>query len=135
MMMRRPVEAIGAQYPAEAMARALVVGLLPVLEAAMARGLTYRQTMADARALYPAEWRKAHGAAVAARAAEILEAVGPAAILTPYGREVFLREYPLGAMPAPPVANEKRPTPREGIGRRLRQAWVSFWRIPPASSA
>ena len=107
MTRRRPVEAIANLDPVEAMARALVAALFPFLEAAMAGGLTYRQAMADARRDAVRIWLEQHGPAVATRAREILEHVGPAAILTPYGREVFFREYPLGAIPKcpPPEAS------------------------------
>lgn len=137
MTKRRPVEAIGTVEPVEAMARALIAALLPALEAAMLGGLTYRQTMAEASRQYGPAWMVRYGADVAFRAMQILDHVGPAAILTPCGRELFLREYPLAAIPkgALPGANDNAPPPLMGIGQRLLQAWVSFWRWPPASSA
>lgn len=135
-MNRNPREAIGTLDPVEAMARFLVAALLPLLEASMNSGLTYRQTMTDARGRVLPRWRDQYGAAVALRAREILDHVGPAAILTPYGRTLFLREYPLGAIPMPPPveAIEGR-TPAVGIGRLLRRSWVAFWRVSPASAA
>lgn len=134
MTTHRPAEAIGTMTPTEAMARGLVVALLPSLEAAMLAGGRYTVAMAEAWRIVSADWQARHGATVTARAGEILRDVGPATILTPQGRAAFLEAYPLGAIPTPPPAEAIVP-PREAIGGRLRQAWLCFWRVPPASSA
>ncbi|MBP1180002.1 hypothetical protein [Methylobacterium sp. PvR107] len=123
----------GPVDPIEAMARILVAALLPALEAAMLAGLTYRQTMADARRVYAQQWLAAHGPEIAARAGEILSHVGPAAILTPYGRELFLAEYPPGAIPnaAALIANDNAPPPHVGIVRRAARTLIGLFRWPP----
>jgi hypothetical protein len=126
MKRHRPVEAIASVTPTEAMARVLVVALFPMLEAALMRGTLYRAAVAEALAHAFPMWEAQHGRAAAVRAMEILERLGSANILTPYGRELFNREYPLVPIPTrtPPEANDN--TPREGIVRRIYR-FLSFF--------
>jgi hypothetical protein len=117
------------------MARVLVVALFPALEDALMRGVLYRAAINEALAHAFPLWEAQHGRAAAVRAAEILERLGSATILTPYGRELFNREYPLSAVPSrvPPMANDN--TPPSGKGRRRYRFWDWLWGGPPASRA
>lgn len=117
MATRSPPEATPA--PVEAIARVLVIGLLPSLEAAMRGGLTYRETRAQAWDRNWQAWQASYGDEVTIRAREILRSVGSAEILTPYGRDYLLARYPVEATQLALVEalNDERPTPVEGIGR------------------
>jgi len=124
----------GSSDPVEATARVLVVGLLPVLEAAMMAGLTYGQMMDRAREVYLPHWRKWQGDTIAYRAVEILEHVGPAEILTIYGRKRFMQEYAPAIIEGLSVANENARPSRGGIVQRVVRAVIGTFRWPPAQA-
>jgi len=132
-----PRKAIGTIDPHEAMARILVVALFPLLERALMRGELFHAAASEAVAHAFPMWEAQYGRAAAARAAEILGRIGPAAVLTPYGRELFDREYPLVAIPTrtPPMANDNAPTPPKGKRRGLYRFWDWLCGRPAASSA
>jgi hypothetical protein len=120
--------------PLDAMARTLVVQTLPALEAALIRGVPFRAAVAAMLATVRAIWEADHGPDVARRAAEILEALGPATVLTPYGRNRFIAAGPLAAIPKhhPLRANDNAPPPR-AKGGWWRYCWP--WRWRPLSRA
>jgi hypothetical protein len=135
MSRRKAPEAIATVTPTEAMARVLVVALFGELEKALMRGTLYRAAIDEALAHAFPLWEAQYGRAAAVRAWEILERLGPATILTPYGRDLFNREYPLVAIPTrtPPMANDN--TPPKGNGRRFYRFWDWLCGGPPASRA
>jgi hypothetical protein len=114
------------------MARALVVQTLPALEAALIRGVPFSAALAAMLAAVRAIWEADHGPDIARRAAEILARLGPATVLTPYGRDRFLAEGPLAVIPKrhPPGGNATV-HPVGGI----RGWWRYFWRVRPESRA
>ena len=119
----------------EATARVLVVALFPALEAALMRGQLFHDASMEALAHAMPLWDAQYGRAAAVRAAEILQRLGSATILTPYGRELFYREYPPVPIPSrvPPMANDN--TPPSGKGSRLYRFWDWLCGGPPASRA
>ena len=111
--------------PREAIASALVLALFPALEAALMRGGIYREAVEAILAEAFPGWSAEHGAPIAIRAAEIARSIGPAHVLTPYGRELYLRAYPPKAIPSrhPPEANDNRLRRRHWLWR-----WLGFAR-------
>jgi hypothetical protein len=129
-MAQSPPEATRA--PVEAIARTLVLGTLPALEATVSRGFPYSRAMADAWAHLGDGWRARYGDEVAARAREILGQVGPAEILTRSGRDSFVRRYPVDATQLPPPPEAIAPPPG-GILWRAKRALVSVLSAPIAA--
>lgn len=120
--------------PVEAIARALVLQTLPALEAALIRGVPFSAALTAMLAAVRAIWEADHGPDVARRAVEILERLGPATVLTPYGRDRFLAEGPLAVIPRrTPLGANDNATPVRANGGWWRYFWP--WRVRPESRA
>jgi hypothetical protein len=114
------------------MARALVLAAMPALSAALMRGTVYQRAAEQYLSVAMPGWIARRGEAVAARAAANLRRINAATVLTPYGLELWMREYPLVGIPrlTPPEANDNTKTPR-----RRRHVWDWLCRLRPASKA
>lgn len=92
----------------EAVARGLVLSIRPALAERMRRGEPCRAVLDAAQVEHYGAWTARHGAYVALRARTILDSLGAAMVLTPYGLDLFMREGPVEAIAAPVEAIAKR---------------------------
>lgn len=104
------------QQPVEEIARSLILSVAGEIEAEMMKGELLRDIRPRILARYRPTWIRWHGHEAAAYAERWLDTLGPAAILTPYGRDLagLGAENPSrrNARPAPSRRNRRRPPSR-----------------------